>query len=113
MVTVLFGGSRLCVVTVLFVVNRLCVVSFLFVVRRLCMVGSFFVVSRLALRWGAKRPQSSRRVSPGRTQWPVLGPLRSPAQGKPAHHKKVVFAIRYRLTAKSLFTSTNDPTRAG
>ncbi len=89
------------VVTVLFVVNRLCVVSLL------------FVVSRLVLRWGAKRPQSSRRVSPGRTQWPVLGPLRSPAQGKPAHHKKVVFAIRYRLTANSPFTSTNDPTRAG
>ncbi|MGY3322043.1 hypothetical protein ACVWXD_000899 [Pseudomonas sp. TE3911] len=89
-----------------------CVVTLLFVVRQQCVVGSFFVVSRLALRWGAKRPQSSRRVSPGRTQWPVLGPLRSPAQGKPAHHRKVVFAIRYRLTAKSLFTSTIDPTRA-
>ncbi len=89
-VAVLFGGSRLCVVTVLFVVNRLCVVSFLFVVRRPCMVGSLFVVSRLALRWGEKRPQSSRRVYPGRTQWPVLGPLRSPAQGKPAHHKGCV-----------------------
>ena len=33
----------------------------LFLVSWLCVVDSLFVVSRLVLRWGAKRPQSSRR----------------------------------------------------
>ncbi|MGY2397502.1 hypothetical protein [Pseudomonas sp. SDO5271_S396] len=44
------------------------------------------VVSRLVLRWAAKQPQHE----PEKPRRPVSGPLRAPAQGKPAHYKTPV-----------------------
>jgi hypothetical protein len=46
------------------------------------------VASGLAPRWGAKRPQYTRRAVSGRPCRQVLGPLRAPTRGKPARHKK-------------------------
>jgi len=57
------------------------------------LIGSFWgspiVVSGLAPRWGAKRAQPRRRVLSDKPDWHVLGPLRSPAQGKPAHYNSL------------------------
>jgi len=44
------------------------------------------VVSGLAPRWVAKPPQQERRILSDRMRRLVLGLLRSPARGKPAHH---------------------------
>jgi len=49
-------------------------------------LASVVVVSGLAPRWGAKRPPSRHCGGSGKNSRPVLGPLRSPAQVKPAHH---------------------------
>ena len=46
------------------------------------------VVSGLAPRWAAQQPQCKRRVLSYETRCEVLGPLRAPARGKPAHHNK-------------------------
>jgi hypothetical protein len=48
------------------------------------------VVSRLALRWAAQQPQTQAMQCAWRNAALLLGPLRSPTQGKPAHHKGVV-----------------------
>jgi hypothetical protein len=75
-------ASRLVVVSGLIVAGEPVVASRLFVVSRLV------VASRLALRWAAQQPQSNLLGLPDRSGELVLGLLRSPTQGKPAHHKK-------------------------
>jgi hypothetical protein len=50
--------------------------------------GCCVVVSRLALRWAAQQPHWHPQGLSGKPQCLVLGPLRSPTQGKPARHKK-------------------------
>jgi len=49
-------------------------------------VNRFVVVSRLALRWAAQQPPNLTGVFPRQTATALLGLLRSPTQGKPAHH---------------------------
>ena len=46
------------------------------------------MASRLALRWVAKPLHQVRCSVSGTTSCLVLGPLRSPTQGKPARHNK-------------------------
>ena len=51
------------------------------------MVYRIVVVSRLALRWAAQQPPNLTGVFPRQTVGALLGLLRSPTQGKPAHHR--------------------------
>jgi len=44
------------------------------------------VASGLVPRWGAKQPQFSHCILTDRTCQQVLGLLRTPTRGKPAHH---------------------------
>jgi CRISPR/Cas system endoribonuclease Cas6 (RAMP superfamily) len=53
---------------------------------RLVVVNRFVVVSGLALRWAAQQPPNLTGVFPRQTAAVLLGLLRSPTQGKPAHH---------------------------
>ena len=53
---------------------------------RLIVVYRIVVVSRLALRWAAQQPPNLTGVFPRQTVGALLGLLRSPTQGKPAHH---------------------------
>ncbi|WP_112196288.1 hypothetical protein [Pseudomonas sp. LG1E9] len=82
-----FLVNRFFVMTRFFLVNRFFLVSRFFLVNRFFLVSSFFVVSGLAPRWAAKRPPEGRRDFSGKPQRLVLGLLRSPARGKPAHHR--------------------------
>jgi hypothetical protein len=45
------------------------------------------MVRGLVPRWAAQRPQYSQRALSVKTLRQVLGLLRSPARGKPAHHR--------------------------
>ena len=47
------------------------------------------VASGLAPRWAAQQPQESQRGFPDVSRRGVSGPLRAPARGKPARHKKL------------------------
>jgi len=63
-------------------------------------------MSGLAPRWAAKRPQNRQRGVPESTRRVYEGPLRSPARGKPAHHKssaqhKSSFTTKAPLTTKA------------
>ncbi|AYF46576.1 hypothetical protein DXV65_02955 [Pseudomonas fluorescens] len=62
----------------------------MYLVRR-CLAFRYLasVVSRLALRWAAQQPQTQAMQCAWRNAALLLGPLRSPTQGKPAHHKSV------------------------
>ncbi len=59
------------------------------------------VVSRLVLRWVAKPPQNRPLRSSWRNWLPGVGLLRSPARGKPAHHKKYRSPQKVPFTTKS------------
>jgi hypothetical protein len=67
-------------------------------------VSKNFVVSRLALRWGAKRPLGQTIESFWKHAVTVLGLLRSPTQGKPAHHKGPICYIEFVHTKGLLST---------
>ena len=73
-------------VTGLIVVTALVVVSGIIVVTALVVPSGIIVVSGLAPRWAAKQPQKQALRFVLKTSVAGLGPLRSPARGKPAHH---------------------------
>ncbi len=54
---------------------------------------TLIVVSGLAPRWTRSGPLSRHCGVPGKNGWPVLGLLRSPAQGKPAHYRAAAHTL--------------------
>ncbi len=56
-------------------------------VTALVVPSELIVVSGLAPRWAAKQPQKQALRFVLKTPVAGLGPLRSPARGKPAHHR--------------------------
>jgi len=54
---------------------------------------TLIVVSWLAPRWDAKRPSLQTLRCARQNGWPVLGLLRSPAQGKPAHYRAAAHTL--------------------
>ena len=93
MVTALVVAIKLIVVTALVVAIKLIVVTALIVpsgiiaVTALVVAIKLIVVSGLAPRWAAKQPQKQALRFVLKTSVAGLGPLRSPARGKPAHHR--------------------------
>ncbi|MGY3325329.1 hypothetical protein [Pseudomonas sp. TE3911] len=70
----------------LILVTALVVAIKLIVVTALIVPSEIIVVSGLAPRWAAKQPQKQALRFVLKTSVAGLGPLRSPARGKPAHH---------------------------
>jgi len=54
---------------------------------------TLIVVSGLAPRWRAKLPSLQTLRCARQNGWPVLGLLRSPAQGKPAHYRAAAHTL--------------------
>ena len=87
MVTGLIVVTALVVVSGIIVVTALVVAIKLIVVTALIVPSGIIVVSGLAPRWAAKQPQKQALRFVLKTSVAGLGPLRSPARGKPAHHR--------------------------
>ena len=68
--------------------SALVVVRGLLVVEVFPMVKVLSVVSGLAPRWAAQQPTDQALRFFCEIAVALLGPLRSPARGKPAHHKR-------------------------
>ena len=86
MVTGLIVVTALVVVSGIIVVTALVVPIELIVITALIVPSGIIVVSGLAPRWAAKQPQKQALRFVLKTSVAGLGPLRSPARGKPAHH---------------------------
>ncbi|MGY3325327.1 hypothetical protein ACVWXD_004183 [Pseudomonas sp. TE3911] len=71
----------------LILVTALVVAIELIAVTALVVPSELIVVSGLAPRWAAKQPQKQALRFVLKTPVSGLGPLRSPARGKPAHHR--------------------------
>ena len=79
--------TALVVVSGIIVVTALVVPIELIVITALIVPSGIIVVSGLAPRWAAKQPQKQALRFVLKTSVSGLGPLRSPARGKPAHHR--------------------------
>ncbi len=66
------------------------VLKVLFVVKVLPVLKVLSVVSGLAPRWAAQQPPNQALRFFCEIAVALLGPLRSPARGKPAHHKRLI-----------------------